>query len=220
MTLRCWTVWAMISLVLLSACGPRQDVQTDQGTEPIMNSVSSSLPAGSSDITDPTEPSDPTVPTKPIENPSAPVETLPIVPIDPPMPTVPDPDKPDEKELTIQNTGKRRVTYTVKISSVHYYTAPTQLPNYPELACYDEEWFRDHALVVVFETVSSGSLTVDIQKINVQNGAASVELTHNDQGGIGTADMTTWLLWAEVERGLHYTWTVMNPAMDSDISST
>lgn len=169
----------------------------------------------------PANPSSPTQPeeTKPSE--TEPEETMPATESTGPNPTVPmvpQPDDPVMEELKIEDTGKKRITYTVNISSVRYVTSPAALPEYPEFASYDEAWFRSHALVIVYETVASGTVEVDIDRIVIRDGNAAVELTHEVKGGLGTADMTTWILWAEVESGLDYSWSVENPAMDSNVT--
>ena len=38
-------------------------------------------------------------------------------------------------------------------------------------------------------------------------------------GTVGTADMATWLLWAEVEQGLTENWTVTNPGVQNNLST-
>uniref|UniRef100_UPI001C9E8AF7 hypothetical protein n=1 Tax=Klebsiella pneumoniae TaxID=573 RepID=UPI001C9E8AF7 len=83
------------------------------------------------------------------------------------------------------------------------------------LAGYDEAYFVEKALVVVYETVSSGSVQVDIASID----GGVVTLSHEMSGNVGTADMATWLLWAEVDAGLDYTWSVANPAVEPNTST-
>lgn len=112
-----------------------------------------------------------------------------------------------------------RIPYTTNRSSVRYVTNPSQLPDYEELSQYDDAYFQDHALVLVYETVTSGSILIDIDSIQYSGSNASVVLTHVLQGDVGTSDMATWLLWAEVEPDLSYSWTVANPAL-KDSSET
>lgn len=120
-----------------------------------------------------------------------------------------------ESDIAVSNVGRLRITYNGNISSVKYVTSVDQLPDYPELKGYDEAYFRDHALLVVLETVTSGSVQVGIGGISLEGSTASVQLTHEAQGDAGTTVMTTWLLWAEVEAGLDYSWHVANPAVES-----
>lgn len=117
--------------------------------------------------------------------------------------------------LAFENPGKLRIPYEGNRSYVTYITGPAELPAYEELQQYDEAFFADHALVLVVETVSSGSVRVDIDSITVEGPAASVTLTRELKGDVGTADMATWMLWAEVEAGLDYQWTVENPSIQS-----
>lgn len=117
--------------------------------------------------------------------------------------------------VEILTAGSVKIPYTINRSSVRYVTDPAQLPGYEELKGYDDAYFQDHALVLVVETVTSGSAIVEIESIQVSDGVASVTLLHELPEGAGTADMTTWLLWAEVETGLNGTWVLVNPAVES-----
>lgn len=114
--------------------------------------------------------------------------------------------------------GKARITYNGNESTVRYVTSVSELPAYQELEQYDDAFFQDHGLVVVTESVSSGSIDVDIDSIRDTDLGHSVVLYHSapadDQAG--TNDMVTWLLWAEVEPDLEGSWTVANPALTSD----
>lgn len=125
--------------------------------------------------------------------------------------TLPRPGFEDESQH-LDRTGRERVSYTGNVSSVVYVTNAAHLPDYEALQGYDEAYFADRALLVVLETVNSGSVTVDIE--SVENGV--VTLSHAMSGDAGTADMATWLLWTEVEQGLDCTWSVANPALESD----
>ena len=46
-----------------------------------------------------------------------------------------------------------RLTYNGNVSSALYVTSAAQLPDYPELSAYDDAFFKDHALVLVQESV-------------------------------------------------------------------
>lgn len=115
-----------------------------------------------------------------------------------------------------------RLTYNGNVSSALYVTSAAQLPDYPELSAYDDAFFKGHALVLVQESVSSGSVEVGIESVSLKaDHAAVVTLTHQGpgEGQVGTADMATWLLWTEVDTGLEdYQWTVANPALESQLS--
>lgn len=125
----------------------------------------------------------------------------------------------DGTPVDIQNTGKLRITYTGDISAVRYITSVEELPKNEAFARYDEAYFQTHALVLVTETVGSGSVQVEIEAIHVDGEAASVTLSHQMPGQAGTTDMATWLLWAEVESGMNYRWSVANSAVKNAAST-
>ena len=98
--------------------------------------------------------------------------------------------------------NRLRLTYNGNVSSALYVTSAAQLPDYPELSAYDDAFFKDHALVLVQESVSSGSVEVGIESVSLKDDhTAVVTLTHQGPGEeqVGTADMATWLLWTEVD---------------------
>lgn len=129
--------------------------------------------------------------------------------------TLPFVDQETEGGMELGNTGRVRVAYTGSTSYVRYITAVEQLPDNEALKAYDAAYFETKALLVVVETVGSGSVQVGIE--SVENGV--VTLSHEMSGDAGTADMATWLLWAEVEAGLDYTWSVANPAVEPHSST-
>lgn len=121
---------------------------------------------------------------------------------------------------TTVDTGKVRIPYTGSRSSITYVTSASDLPDYEELAAYDDAYFQDHALVLVIDTVNSGSVDVGILSVDVEASAATVTLYHRmPSDALGTTDMATWLLWIEVESGLDYQWTIANPSAGSDTVS-
>lgn len=125
-------------------------------------------------------------------------------------------------EIELANQGKVRIPYTGNQSGAAYVVSAADLPDYPELKQYDDAYFEDHALVLVTESVNSGSIDVGILAVHLQDPFAAVTLYHEMPQGAdyGTADMATWLLWAEVDAGLDgYSWRVENPALASGLSS-
>ena len=123
----------------------------------------------------------------------------------------------DAGRLAFQNTGSVRVTYSTNISAVRYVSSADQLPGNEALSGYDDAFFETRALILVYETVSSGSIKVDIESIALSEADAVVTLTHEAQGDATTPVMTTWLVWAEVDRGLELNWSVANPAVESGV---
>lgn len=126
--------------------------------------------------------------------------------------------EPEGTEISFQNVGKVRVAYTINRSSAQYVTSAAGVPQCEELAKYDEAYFEDHALLIVYETVGSGSVEVGISAIHAAGVAASVTLSHEMKGQVGTTDMATWLIWAEVDKDLDYRWEVANPVYKSEES--
>lgn len=114
------------------------------------------------------------------------------------------------------NSGAVKIQYTENISTVRYITSASQLPDHEVFQQYDESFFLEKALIIVYESVSSGSVQVGIQNIEFENSTASVTLFHHAPPGDGTAVMATWMLWAEVETGLDYEWVITNPALKSN----
>lgn len=114
------------------------------------------------------------------------------------------------------NSGAVRVSYTGNVSSAVYVTSPSQLPACEALQKYDDAYFQDHGLILVYESVSGGSTEVGIQSIDIDGSEARITLFHQTPEETGTTVMTTWLLWAEVDAGLDCRWTVVNPALKTD----
>lgn len=124
------------------------------------------------------------------------------------------------EELSMIEQGSFRLTYDGNRSSVVYVTKAEQLENYiqqgaEELAQYDDAYFAKKALVLVVETVKSGSVKVQIESITMTEAEALVTLSRQAPQ-YGTDDMATWLLWCEAKQGLsQLAWSVTNPAYDS-----
>lgn len=140
---------------------------------------------------------------------TAPMETAPSVVVGP---------RQEPESVSLGDSGAIRVNYTVNRSSVHYVTSASQLPDHEELKQFDDAYFQDNALLLIYETVSSGSVKVGIGSVELEGNTAKVTLDHTHDGSAGTAVMTTWLVWVQVERGLEYEWTVTNPAVESNVS--
>lgn len=121
--------------------------------------------------------------------------------------------------ISFSNPGALRIPYTTGRCGVQYITDPSQLPDYPEFSGYDSDFFKEHALLLVTDTVGSGSTQISIDSIAVNGNTASVTLRRVLPGDVGTADMATWLLWAEVPAGLDLTWETANPGLSESDSS-
>ena len=110
------------------------------------------------------------------------------------------------EELEFFNPGCVRVSYEGTRRYVRYVTSPEALPAEEALEGYDAVFFENYALILVYETVGSGSVRLELEKITAEAGVASVHISRSMPGEEGTDDMATWLLWAEVEKGLEYSW--------------
>ena len=111
-------------------------------------------------------------------------------------------------ELAFADPGAARISYTGNRSYVKYITSVQELPAEGQWQGYDEAFFEQYALVVVVETVTSGSVQLELERIDIVEGEARVSLKRTFSGDVGTTDMATWMLWARVEKGLDYTWTL------------
>lgn len=112
--------------------------------------------------------------------------------------------------IAFSNPGKARIAYTGPRSSVKYVTSVEQLPDEEWFKDYDEEFFKTKALLIVVETVNSGSVQLEIEAIRVSGDTASVEVKRTMSGDAGTTDMATWMLWVEVSNELDYDWVLPN----------
>lgn len=114
------------------------------------------------------------------------------------------------EELPFENAGKIRLNYEGNRSYVRYVTKVEDLPGEGSWTGYDEAFFETKALLIVVETLNSGSVQVDMESILVNGNTAGISIKRTMSGDVGTADMATWMLWAEVEKGLEYEWTLVN----------
>ena len=151
----------------------------------------------------------------PTEPDTEPQETLEATETDPPEVTIHIDEKETESSMETSATGAQRIEYKQNISSVRYITRVEDLPAYEALDGYrNAEYFETKALLVVVDTVTSGSVKVAIDSV----GNGTVTLSKEMSGDMGTADMATWLLWAEVDQGLTENWTVTNPGVQNNLS--
>lgn len=112
--------------------------------------------------------------------------------------------------LPFENAGKVRLTYEGNRSYVRYVTSVEDLPPEGSWTGYDETYFETKALLIVVETLTSGSVQVELEAIRMEGDTANVHIKRTMEGDVGTTDMATWMLWAEVEKGLEYNWTLAN----------
>ena len=109
--------------------------------------------------------------------------------------------------VTLSAPQKLRITYQQGVSdSVVCVSSVEELHAYglygsQTLAAYDEAFFQDKALVLVKYTVNSGSIQLSLGEATQVNQVVSVKVDAQ-LDGMGTSDMATWLLWAEVDKSL------------------
>lgn len=109
--------------------------------------------------------------------------------------------------VALNSPQKLRITYQQGVpNSVTCVSSVEQLNAYglygsEKLADYDEDFFQDSALVLVKYTVNSGSTQLSLGSATQVSNMVSVHIDAQPSG-IGTSDMATWLLWAEVDKSL------------------
>lgn len=115
-------------------------------------------------------------------------------------------------EVSLQKAGEARIEYkSSHTENVAWCVTDPQVVSGMQLeglSC-DDDFFKDKALLFVRITTSSGSAMLDLSKA-VLVGDDRLEVVYTCQmPQIGTADMCTKLLWAEVDRSLaQYRWSV------------
>ena len=149
-----------------------------------------------------------------VETVTEPQQNLDATEVDPPEVTLHIEEEATEP-VQVGSTGAQRIEYKQNASSVRYITRVEDLPAYEALDGYrNAEYFETKALLVVVDTVTSGSVKLSIDAVD--NG--TVTLGKEMSGDVGTADMATWLLWAEVDQGLTESWTITNPGVQNNLS--
>ena len=117
---------------------------------------------------------------------------------------------PEGDALPFENAGKVRLSYEGNRSYILYVTSVEQLPKEGSWTGYDAAYFQTKALLIVVETLNSGSVQLELESIRVDGNTASICIQRTMDGDVGTTDMATWMLWAEVDKGLDYEWTLAN----------
>lgn len=118
------------------------------------------------------------------------------------------------QSVTLEGAQKLRIPYQQGMgNSVTCVSSVEELERYglygsDKLAAYDNHFFDSKALVLVQYTVNSGSTQLSLGSATRVSNLVSVHVDVQP-AGIGTADMATWLLWAEVDTSLSdYQWVL------------
>ena len=119
-------------------------------------------------------------------------------------------ERPEGVDLPFENAGKVRLNYEGSRSYILYVTSVEELPKEGSWTGYDEAYFQTKALLIVVETLGSGSVQLELESIRVHENTASISIKRPMEGDVATTDMATWMLWAEVDKGLDYEWTLAN----------
>lgn len=122
-------------------------------------------------------------------------------------------------KIAFTELGCINLSHSVNISYAVYVTRAENVPEYAQLAEYDEAWFEEHALVLIYESVASRNVQVSVESILKDGNTARITLAHETDSSAGSAVKVTKLLWLEVEKGLEMHWTVENPALPSEVVS-
>lgn len=129
------------------------------------------------------------------------------------------------QSVTLSSPQKLRITYQQGVpNSVTCVSSVEQLNTYglygsEKLASYDEAFFESRALVLVKYTVNSGSTQLSLGSATQVSNMVSVHIDAQP-AGIGTADMATWLLWAEVDKSLSSCQWVLDGADNTSTGAT
>ena len=129
--------------------------------------------------------------------------------------------EPQGESLSFVPGDRIRVPYSVNKASVFYVTSASGVPAElsAETDVYDDSFFAEKALVVIEVSTSSGSTHPFIQSIN-QDGSDIAVTLYYEGTEIGTTDMATWLLWAEVDQGLEdCQWSLANAALQPGLEA-
>lgn len=116
--------------------------------------------------------------------------------------------------VTLESPQQLRIAYQQGTpNSITCVSSVDQLKTYglygsEKLASYDDSFFDSKALVLVKYTVNSGSAQLSLGSATQVSNMVSVRID-TQSSGMGTADMATWLLWAEVDKSLsEYQWVL------------
>lgn len=111
------------------------------------------------------------------------------------------------QSVTLEGSDKLRITYQQGAgNSVTCVSSVDELNRFglygsDKLAAYDNNFFDSKALVLVKYTVNSGSTQLSLDSATQVSNMVSVHVDAQSSG-MGTSDMASWLLWAEVDKSL------------------
>ena len=188
-----------LCVLFLVGCAP---------AHPITTAPSAEMPAGTSQGSAPA-----TDPSTTGQTPSTTEQTPPAIEQTPATTWQTPPEVSGEGTIAFQNLGRLRLSYTGRRSSIRYVNSVKNLPTELQGGGYDDAFFEEYALVCVVDTANSGSIQISFESMTLEEQTVTVTLSKEMPGDVGTADMATWLLWAQVPKGLEdCQWVLANGA--------
>lgn len=118
----------------------------------------------------------------------------------------------------LDNQGSKKIVYSGQESSIVCAGDRKSMVNFAgsdagELKNYTDEYFEGKALLMARISVRSGSDRPSFKSVMFKEGRALVTLKYYAPK-IGTCDMATYLIWAEMDRKYAgYDWEISNPAL-------
>lgn len=121
-------------------------------------------------------------------------------------------------KIAFTELGNINLTHSVNVSYAVYVTRAEDVPNYAQFSEFDEAWFENHALLLIYESVASRNVQVSVESILKDGETARITLAHETDASAGAALKVTKLVWLEVEQGLQFSWIIENPALPSEVT--
>lgn len=125
------------------------------------------------------------------------------------------------KLIPTHNQNKTKLTYDRNRSEGRILSTLSDLEPYLTLAdfsSYTETYFKEKSLLLITQSVKSGSISVSVDTVTQDKGQLNVTLSYNSPQTL-TWDMTTWLLWVEIDKTSDKRPVVIiNPSLTSDLA--
>ena len=124
------------------------------------------------------------------------------------------------KLVRFSNPDILRLPYNANAGGVQYVTSADKLPAYDALEKYDDAYFESKGLLLISVNTATSTVKLSITSISVADNQAAVLLNYAVSGDAVTSDMTTWLLWAEVDAGLDaLQWSIVGTTGSSPLET-
>lgn len=124
------------------------------------------------------------------------------------------------KLIPTHNQNKAKLTYDRNRSEGRILSTLSDLKPYLTLAdfsSYTESFFEKKSLLLITQSTKSGSIAVSIDTVIQDKGQLTVTLSYDSPKTL-TWDMTTWLIWVEIDKTSDKLPVVItNPSLPSDL---